>query len=74
MATPEVKVVVDRKGREFTGPEQPLGVGPGICMQGRKGRAPWSFHTAHSHLLARPQGLAPNLNKERVSRARGALF
>lgn len=40
LAAPEVKVVVDKKGREFTGPEQPLGVGHGICMEGREGRAP----------------------------------
>lgn len=66
MAIPEVKVVVGREGREFTGPEQPLGIGPGICNEGRKGRAPWSSYTAHSHPPARPQGQAPKLNKEKV--------
>lgn len=61
-------------GREFIGLEQPLGVGAGICMEGRKGRASLFSHTAHPHPPAGPQGQAPKLNKERVSSTSRALF
>lgn len=37
-------------GREFIGLEQPLGVGAGIYMEGRRGRVSLFSHTAHPQL------------------------